>query len=348
MRVLIYTDNHFSVNSSIIRSRGKKYSTRLENQIESINWVEKLAEEKNCDQIIQLGDFFDRADLGSEEISALKEIRWSKLPHIFLVGNHELGSNNLEFNSLNVLAKIGKVIDKPTIDCGFGYELFYLPYILESNRKPLETIINETSQKYYMNIMVTQEVKKRIILSHNDISGIRYGQFESKQGFNIKEIEDNCSLFINGHLHNQTQVSKKILNLGNLTGQNFTEDGFKYSHSVGILDTDTLEIELINNPYAFYFYKIDSYEDLVKNKNKFDNRYSIATIKVKTSQVAEARDLCNKLFKEYRLLTIFDNEEIKEEGISRLISTDHIEQFKNYCLEKIGNNENIIKELSLL
>ena len=39
MRILIYTDVHFSQYSSIIRSRGKKYSTRLENLINSINNV---------------------------------------------------------------------------------------------------------------------------------------------------------------------------------------------------------------------------------------------------------------------------------------------------------------------
>lgn len=348
MKILIYTDNHFSVNSSIIRSRGKKYSIRLENQIESINWAEKLAEEKNCDQIIHLGDFFDRADLISEEISALKDIQWSKLPHTFLVGNHELGSNNLEFNSLNALSKIGKIIDKPTIETGFKYELFYLPYTLESNREPLKDIIEKTSQEYYTDRWITQEVKERIILSHNDISGIQYGQYQSKQGFDIKEIEENCSLFVNGHLHNQTQISKKILNLGNLTGQNFSEDGFKYSHSIAILDTNDLSIELINNPYAFYFYKIDSYEDLVKNQNKFNNKYSIATVKVKINEVADARILCDKLFKEYRLLTIFDNENVKEDSISELTSTDHIEQFKKFIQEFMGNDENIIKELNLL
>ena len=37
MKVLLYTDNHFSQYSSILRNRGERYSIRLENQIKSIN-----------------------------------------------------------------------------------------------------------------------------------------------------------------------------------------------------------------------------------------------------------------------------------------------------------------------
>ena len=84
MKVAIYSDCHWSQNSSIIRSRGCKYSTRLENLIESINWVEQLAWNQGCDCIICCGDFFDSSVLNSEEISALQEIRWAPISHLFL------------------------------------------------------------------------------------------------------------------------------------------------------------------------------------------------------------------------------------------------------------------------
>lgn len=44
------------------------------------------------------------------------------------------------------------------------------------------------------------------------------GQFISKAGFDINDIEDNCDLFINGHLHNGSKITDKIFNVGNLTG----------------------------------------------------------------------------------------------------------------------------------
>ena len=133
MRILLYTDNHFCSNSSIVRSKGQKYSARLENQIETLNWINNIALEKNCDKMICLGDFFDSATLNAEELTALKEVKWNNLPKEFLVGNHEMGNNDLSYNSTNALSQFGKVIDKPTIDCGFGYEILYLPYMLVGN-----------------------------------------------------------------------------------------------------------------------------------------------------------------------------------------------------------------------
>ena len=54
MKILFYTDNHFCERYSVIDRQGKKYTLRLENQLESINWVEKLAQEKCCQYILVL------------------------------------------------------------------------------------------------------------------------------------------------------------------------------------------------------------------------------------------------------------------------------------------------------
>ena len=73
MRILLYTDNHFCTNSSIIRKNGEKYSIRLENQIKSVNWAEQLGIEKNCDMVIHLGDFFDKSGSLKIGIFSLKK-----------------------------------------------------------------------------------------------------------------------------------------------------------------------------------------------------------------------------------------------------------------------------------
>ena len=57
-KLFVYGDVHWSTYSSIIRSRGEQYSTRLENLIRSVNWAEALAEKYNCETVICLGDFF--------------------------------------------------------------------------------------------------------------------------------------------------------------------------------------------------------------------------------------------------------------------------------------------------
>lgn len=352
-KICIYTDNHFSTNSSIIRSNGVEYSTRLENQIKSINWVEQLAVEKCCEKIIHLGDFFDKPDLSSQELSALKEIKWSNLPHKFICGNHEMGSNDLKYNSLNALSKVGDVIDRPTIIGDYECEILLLPYILETNRKSLSEYKEQAIKEYQSNELSAQEVKNFIILSHNDIAGLQYGQFLSKVGFNIDEIENNCDLFINGHLHNQTQVTDNILNLGNLTGQNFSEDGFKYSHCAAILDTDTLSVELIDNPYAFNFYKIDAidYEDLKSqvNKLKSEKEYSIATIKINEKDVTITKNYCKEYFKEFKVISFRDTILTdNSKDVDDLVKVDHIQEFNKCCFENIGDSDILREELSLL
>ena len=132
MRILIYSDNHWCQYSSIVRKRGEKYSLRLENQIASVSWAENLSSEVGCDKIIQLGDFFDSPTLNAEEISALKEVNWNRsVFHHFLCGNHEMGNNDLSFNSIRALGLCPfiDVIDKPYVRFEQDVAFIYLPYL---------------------------------------------------------------------------------------------------------------------------------------------------------------------------------------------------------------------------
>ena len=347
MKVLVYTDNHFSTNSSIVRKEGGVTSLRLENQIKSLNWVEKLGKEKGCELVIHLGDFFDKPELTAKELTALKDIEWNDLPHYFLVGNHEMASADLKFNSLNALSKIGKIVDTPQYESGFGYRFIFLPYILETDRKPLKQYIREAIGDSWE----TQEVKKTIIFSHNDIAGIRYGQWESKVGFSVEEIYNSCDLFINGHLHNQMQINEKMLNLGNLTGQNFSEDAFKYSHCAAILDTETLKVELINNPYAFNFYKLEITSEI--EFSVFENLVSPAVVTISTpmklvEKVKETLKDFSNIVIESRVIGIPDKVVNTTDDMLKINTVSHIDQFKKYVLDVIGSSDILIEELDII
>lgn len=350
MRILLYTDNHWCTTSSVIRGRGSKYSIRLENQIQSINWAESLVKEYGCDKVIHLGDFFDKPDLSSEELTALKDIKWADKDHYFLVGNHEMGNQDLTFNSMNALSKVGKVINKPELMSIFGCDIILLPYVVGAEKPSLKSIIDNL----YMDTFSTQELKNRIILSHNDICGIRYGQWESKVGFDIEEINNCCNLFINGHLHNQQQVNDKIFNLGNLTGQNFSEDAFKYSHCAAILDTNTLQINCIVNPYAFQFYKVEvnninQFKEIIERLDKENN--VIITIKTPfdiSDKVKEQLSTCNFIYS--RVLIDYSKQHIDKEVIEKIdLDIDYISKFKKFIEEKYSdgsvNLDIMIKEL---
>lgn len=335
MKILIRTDEHFSQYSSILRSRGTKYSTRLEGLIKSINWSEQVAIEQGCDMIVDLGDFFDKPELNAEELSALQEIKWANLTHKFLVGNHEMGINSLEFSSAHLfrLCPNSFVMDSPIIETIGNTEIGYLPYILELDRQPITDYINLNNNH------------KRIIFSHNDIKGIQMGAIISPTGFTIDEIESACDLFVNGHLHNGVKITDKIINLGNLTGQNFSENALTYNHNIMILDTNTLQYSLVENPYAFNFYKlgdIANYSKITFKKN------AIVSCSCKSSLFPAIKNRLEMLPEiiTYRLTTERDPGNTEENASTQLQVADHLEQFKTFILSTMGQNDIILSELN--
>lgn len=340
MKILLFTDNHFCENSSIIRKFGTKYSLRIENQLESINWLERLAVEKECDEVICLGDFFDKPNLTDAELTAIRDIEWNNLPHYFLVGNHESSVNGLSTSSTKALENYAAkryVISEPTI---WKYnndenEICFLPYIIESDRKPISDYFG-------------RKLGSRIVLSHNDIKGIQMGPVESKTGFEIKDIESSCDLFLNGHLHNGTKFCKNGLNLGNLTGQNFGEDATRYNHNVLILDTETRKVEFIENPYAFNFYKleINTKADLKVLNNLKNN--SILSIKCRDVLVNEVKDILGSLTNVIESRIVITKDVLATDVVVDMsdFSVDHIAKFIECARNHYGNDPVLEAELA--
>lgn len=355
MKILVVGDVHWSQYSSILRKRGEHYSLRLENLIKSINWAERLADDTKCSSIVYLGDFFDRAELNSEEISALKSIRWSRLHHDFLVGNHEAGRASLEFNSADLfnmknfnVVSMGEVVyynmDK--------VKLCFIPYIAEDSREPLEAYLGVDDNSF----------EKTIVFSHNDIKGFAMGNFISQAGFDIEDIDKHCDLYLNGHLHNGGRVTSKIINVGNLTGQNFSEDAFKYDHSVIVLDTDTLSCAVYENPYALNFYKLDfSENDTIDYINEISSRMKkncVATIKCNENDLEYLRNRFDPKFRDKSDLIPYNCNMVETRFVLQLNKSntienkvevsqvDHLKQFSDYMIELLGNSDILQYELS--
>lgn len=335
MKIGIIGDIHWSRYSSILRQRGDKYSIRLENCIKSINWAEKLT--SDCIYTVYLGDFFDSSELNSEEITALNDIKWSDSLHTFLVGNHEMGINDLSYSSSHLFGFTSvftdRIIDKPHQCKVDNISLRYLPYILEDNRLPL-------SEYFY-----DDGAEKVIIFSHNDIAGIQMGKFISPNGFTVEEIHANCDLFINGHLHNGSKIDNKIINVGNLTGQNFSEDAFKYDHCVMILDTDTMRIEVYENPYAINFYKVDT---LTQNFS-LDNLKNNAVITLKTTQEEQSNykqvlDNSDKIIASRLIIAPTDNINTTNNN-KEILAVNHLDKFSEYVLNTLGTSDVVKQEL---
>ena len=338
MKLLIFTDNHFCKTASILRKFGSKYTTRLENQILSLNWLEKLAVERNCQAVICGGDFFDKSNLQDIELTALRDIEWNSLPHYFVVGNHESSENGLVMNSAKALEDVNRFIISEPTTWKFGNDtedICFLPYVVESDRKPVVEYFGPNPGK-------------RIIFSHNDISGLNFGGLISKTGFGVQDLESNADLIINGHLHNHYKITSKLMNLGNLTGKDFGEDAAKYPHYVMLLDTDTLAYELIENPLALNFYKleINTAADLKVLTTLKNN--AVVSIKCRDTFLKELRDLLltNTNIIDSRVIITKDLSNLSSEADMTEFSTDHITKFIECAREKYGND--VILEMELL
>ena len=227
------------------------------------------------------------------------------------------------------------VIDTPYITVfteDVDTEICWFPYILENKRKSICEYFGPKGHK------------RRIVLSHNDLKGIQMGQFISTSGFDLDDIENNCDRFINGHLHNGMRISEKIFNIGNITGQNFSEDATRYHHSCFILDTETLSIEVYDNPYAFNFYKIEKKFDV-------DLIYpAVVTFKIKESE----KELLGLFFKEQgdkiiekRIIVQAELQEKQQvENSIKSLSINHIDEFNKFILQQYGDLDILKEELS--
>ena len=338
MKILLFADLHMCPQASIINKWGAKYPKRLENCIASVNWAERKAEELGCSYIISLGDFFDKPDLTSETITACQEIQWAEdLMHYHIVGNHDASNSSLLFNSVNCLSNDNhRIITEPLMLSAAGCDLCFLPYVTECDRKPLSEYF--TRHEYN---------SRRIIFSHNDISGIRLGPVVSKTGFSVEEIEANCDLWLNGHLHNGQAITSKVINLGNLTGKDFGEDSFRYSHNVAVLDTSKMSIEYIENPYAYNFYKlqIDTEGDLdILCKLKSN---AVVSVKCAHNLVEKVRQLIEDTpnIIESRVILVRQYEE-SADTTELDLTVDHLARFIECCKANIENSAILDEELS--
>lgn len=306
MKIGLYADPHFASTSSIIVGKSGEFSGRLTNLIESFSWMNKFFKEEGCKMIICLGDLTDRPDLTAEEITALS--RCGLENHIFLVGNHCRLDKDGKINSLSIF---NKVYNEPQLLEVPGCRILLLPY----NSTEVELDKFEDSVD--------------VILSHNDIKGYDFGGGHvSDTGYTLDDILRKCKLFINGHLHNGGWlVDRRVVNLGQLSGMNFSSCGGQWEPSVGILDTDTMTLEIHENPKAYRFKKIEV-PTLVKLKSYLDNlpnvgRY-VLQVKVPEGIAQSARKVveqCNKV-EASRILTIQSPSKKTSNKLHKDIKTD--------------------------
>lgn len=243
MIIGVYTDPHWCMNSSILSPTQGQYGQRLEALIESYRWMYDLFG-TDVDAIVNGGDLTDNPYLKSEEITAIsKAFSMSKgVPEYHLLGNHEKQSESSAFHSLSMIDLLPnfKVIDKPQ-RMDINRDVSFLPY---THKPKLSTI---------------RELEGKVLFSHVTVLGSYLTSiYKATSGIDTDYLDDCFDLVINGHIHSSQWVSKRVLNLGVMAGVSFNDSYKLHYPSVAILDTDTLELKIIENPHAIRFIKIET------------------------------------------------------------------------------------------
>ena len=299
-KIGLYADPHLSQSSSIIVGRQGEFTGRLENLIKSFEWMNNKFKEENVDIIVCLGDLTDRPDLTALEITALSKCNVDE--HYLIIGNHCRSDKDGNINSLSIYERTLSESQPLVVDEDGNTLVHVLPYNSD--------IIDLTTLNH-----------PKVILSHNDLKGYDFGNFIiSQNGYKITDILENCKLFINGHLHSGGWVfNDRILNLGVLSGINFSGCSGKWNPSIGILDLDTLKVDIIENPeaYKFKYTDCDTLPKLKKYLDSLKGSHYVLQIKVPKELADNARKLLSQSEKveASRLLFITetsDNNENKE------------------------------------
>lgn len=250
MRIGIYTDIHCCYTSSIlpIHTEESKYTVRLQMIIDTFKWMYNVFEHANVDMIVNCGDLFDSCNVRAEEISALAEAlshSWGT-PEYHVLGNHDTLDKHRNFYSTALLSGFDhiKIVDTPLR----LYEgISFIPYM---DSDEVEKVI--------------PYLKNKILFSHLDIQGSRLNKFKVlENGASSQKLSDLFDVVINGHIHGYQKVREGVYNIGASTSLSFADDS-EYAPSINILDTETLQIETIENPYAIRFVKlsVDTLEEL--------------------------------------------------------------------------------------
>lgn len=258
MKILLYGDAHFSLNSSILVGTSNSLDGRLRHLIDSFKWMYGVAKDLKVDKIIDLGDLVDDFRLSAEEITAVTDALTMNnfVDEIHILGNHERLAEDGTINSVNFVDAIPhhSLIREPLFD--EENSMTFLPYA------------------YYEDGDLDSFPKTKYAFTHLDIFGSDMGTGLSlKLGMSPAYLSGRYDYVLNGHVHVHSYVmdypDKKIVNLGSISGQNFSSKGTPH---IAVLDTETGALEFIENPKALYFTKgnCETVSDVLHLVNSLD------------------------------------------------------------------------------
>lgn len=273
MKIFIYSDLHISKTSSILplTSSNPKYTYRQNMILELGKYLAEIIDEEKPDLIINLGDTFDQHTISSYDINVASEFfkcfRLINIPHIVLVGNHEM--MNYDFNAVELLSNIPNitVIAEPKVVDGEFLKFIYG----KSDNIDNDTRLALMPYMDYKDILKLPE--GTFLFSHLDIAGIKIrDNIELENGVDIKTLSD-YKLVFNGHIH-KPSIKNNIVSVGSVTTHSFSDDNNSVPQCY-LFDTNTLDLKTFKPKMCPLFRKVEIYNisDLKNYIDKLDKSY---------------------------------------------------------------------------
>ena len=143
-------------------------------------------------------------------------------------------------------------------------------------------------------------------------------------------------------------MSEKVTNLGNLTGKDYSENAFLYSHNAMLLETNedgTFSYELIENPYAFNFYQIRVADKSDLNKFKTLKNQAVVSVICRAGLLYELNETIKAYsdkIAEKRIITYHDSADTEDPELDITeLAVDYLQELCNCCRSKLDNTETL-------
>jgi len=253
MKMVILGDTHFGM-----RGDSLIFHKHYEKFYETVFFP--YLKENNIDTVFQMGDLFDRRKFINYNSLYLcrryffNKLKENNITFYSILGNHDITyRNTLEINSSQLLLN---EYDNITIFDEFvtkefdGIPIDIVPWLCDDNEEGIkESIKNSRSQ---------------LCIGHFEIRGFEMDKGTVSQTGIDKSLLSKYDMVLSGHFHHKSDDGQ-IFYVG--TPGQMTWADYKDPRGFHIFDTNTRELEFIQNPFEI-FHKI-SYDDRDKSIEDF-------------------------------------------------------------------------------
>lgn len=336
MKILFYTDLHFRYNGDFFKISKNGHSNLLDHLCDALTFVENQIEEHKPDMVVCGGDIYHSMNsLDSHTVT----VSFSKLKrlcevcnsvnadHQILLGNHDFISENRDISIIDFLNDYKNTRVVKSIE--WISNLVFCPYYF-------------SKENFLLSGELLNNREKSIFFGHLSLQGGYYKHYKKlNQSLEENEFSDLTSqvksfgLVFNGHHHIPQILNKNVYFPGSLLQVSIDEPELNIQRGVYLIDSETLNVQLIPNTISPKLIRVYSKEELEKLD---DNSYVYFGYNIQDELTEVQQEL--KRFLGHRTEKLITTKKEKSKNSVIFSSLNNNELFEHY-LKNIDIKSNI-------